>query len=122
MKSFNLGTDGEMEWHYGRGMEGETRGENSLSNNPGESWQSAATGRGGEHTVKSITTLKVSLWAYGLSLQESQCQRVTTGYQEVYPSSSSTRVTVGEVSSLMFPPSTHSYKNSQDFLLFILIA
>lgn len=30
MKSFNLGTDGETEWHYGRGMEGETRGENSL--------------------------------------------------------------------------------------------
>lgn len=53
MKSFNLGTDGEMEWHYGRGMEGETRGENSLSNNPGESWQSAATGRGGEHTVRA---------------------------------------------------------------------
>lgn len=22
MKGFNLGTDGEMEWHYGRWMEG----------------------------------------------------------------------------------------------------
>ena len=34
-------------------MEGETRGENSLSNNPGEGWHSAAPGQGGVGTVRA---------------------------------------------------------------------
>ena len=34
-------------------MEGETRGENRLSNNTGEGCHSAATGRGGVGTVRA---------------------------------------------------------------------